>query len=249
LAEAAPRSTASHQGQTADPSRRGEFGALLDDVTHELRTPLTSIAGYVALLCEERDALDREHRDWVAAIERQSARLGDQLDVLLDLARLWSGRRALERRRFDLAALGRMLAQKYDIESDARSACYVHGDRGLMVNAGTMLLDNALAFGAPPVSVRVGREHGRLALAVEDHGPGVPAEFVPLIGRRPFRGGAADQQREGTGCRLLLVAAIAEAHGGSLGYDRADGVTRFILTLPSGRSSAGAGGSSQGMDQ
>jgi two-component system, OmpR family, sensor kinase len=236
-----PDPASPRRNEPAHAACRRELGELLDDLVHELRTPLTVIAGYAALAAEEGEALDPLIRQSVTAIDQQSGRLSDQLEVLLEMARLWSGKRALEQRRFDLAALGRNLANTHDVESDVPLPAYVRGDKGLVGEACQVLLDNALAFGAPPVCVRVGREQGQAKLMVEDHGSGVPPEFVPLIGRRPFRGGAEDDEREGTGCRLLLVAAIAEAHGGGLYYSREAGVTRFTLTLPpAGERRAGA---------
>lgn len=220
-------------GQPAAAGRGREFGELLDDLVHELRTPLTVIAGYAALLMEDGGTLDPLVRQWVTSIDQQSTRLGGQLGVLLDLARLWSGKRMVVASRFDLAGLGRTLARARGMESDTAPRLYVSADRVLVETAAGILLDNALVYGAPPILVRTCRGDGMTMLVVEDSGPGVPGEFAALIGKRPFRGGEEERQREGSGCRLLLAAAIAEAHGGELRYQRAAGATRFILALPS----------------
>jgi signal transduction histidine kinase len=218
-----------------DATRR-EFGAFLDDVVHELRTPLTSITGYAALLAEEQASLDPLLRGAVSVIETQSARLGAQLGTLLEIARIWSGRQAAHRRRLDLAAQGRSLARRHTVEVDAPSAVWVLGDRALINRAGSILLDNARIHGAPPVRVDAGRDASGAWLAVADHGAGLPPRFAPLVGRRPFRGGDDEPQRAGTGFGLVLAAAIAELHGGSLRYERGESQTRFIVSLASATS-------------
>jgi signal transduction histidine kinase len=211
---------------------RRAFGTLLYDVVHELRTPLTAIAGYAALLAEDTHALDPFARQSIATIERQAARLGDQLETLLALAHLWSGRRPLARARVDLVALARELVRGRGVEVDTPARLRIHGDRAWLVEAAAILLNNALAHGAPPVRVRVGVAGGVPFFAVEDRGPGVAPEFVPLIGRRPLRASPEEAQREGSGLRLLLAAALVETHGGSLAYERDAGITRFTLWFP-----------------
>ena len=75
--------------------------------------------------------------------------------------------------------------------------------------------------------VELRRSGDRVALAVEDSGPG-PAESVHEKLFEPF----VTEKPEGTGLGLFVSRQIAEAHGGSIRWERRDGMTRFIVELP-----------------
>jgi two-component system sensor histidine kinase KdpD len=93
------------------------------------------------------------------------------------------------------------------------------------------LLVNACRYGEPPVVVRAEQEEGVLHVTVEDSGPGVPDEFVPLLFDRFAR--SATSQATGTGLGLAIARSYARAHHGDVSYRHAE--TRgasFELTLP-----------------
>jgi signal transduction histidine kinase len=215
------------------------WGLFLDDLVHELRTPLTAVAGYTALLTEEGDALPPPLRDAARTVERQAERLGAQLALLLDIARLWSGRTRPAPRPLDAAVVARAVARRHGASVMAAGPCRLRAARADVVRALDILLDNARRHGAPPVSLTVapadpdprGGTAAGCTLTVADHGPGVPPEHVARIGRRPFQAPGRDAPPAGTGLSLVLAGAIAAAHGGALRYARESGVTRFTLTL------------------
>jgi two-component system, OmpR family, sensor kinase len=98
------------------------------------------------------------------------------------------------------------------------------------------LLENALRFTPPGTKVEVGlrREGGRVVLAVEDDGPGVPDALRGRLFERFVRG---DGDAGGSfGLGLSIVRAVAEGHGGSVSLaDPVDGVgARFVVRLPAG---------------
>jgi len=90
------------------------------------------------------------------------------------------------------------------------------------------LLDNALRHGAgKPVRVALGRKGQRLALDVNDQGPGPSAAHQKRLFERFF---TTERERGGTGLGLAIVKAIAESRGGSVQatFDRA-GTTFHVL--------------------
>lgn len=96
---------------------------------------------------------------------------------------------------------------------------------------------NAVKHSPPGASVAVvvttepPDEPRRAAIAVADHGPGVPPELLPRLFERFARG----KESTGLGLGLHLAAKIAEAHGGAIAVDPAPAVgARFVLTLPLG---------------
>ena len=97
----------------------------------------------------------------------------------------------------------------------------------------TNLVTNALRYGKPPVTVLARQGEGRLEVAVEDRGEGVPSEFVPALFEHFSRGEAARPRGPGTGLGLAIAQSYAEAHRGRLRYRQAEPHgARFEVVLP-----------------
>ncbi len=94
-------------------------------------------------------------------------------------------------------------------------------------------LDNALAYGEPPVEIQAAEREGYAEIQVTDHGPGVPGPFVPHLFERFTRVPGTEDKAEGTGLGLWIVRTFARANGGDAWYEPAG--TRgscFCLRLP-----------------
>jgi two-component system sensor histidine kinase MtrB len=98
------------------------------------------------------------------------------------------------------------------------------------------LVDNALVHGeGRDVTVRVASANGFLLLSVEDLGPGIPGEALPMIFERFFKADPARQRGDGRGSGLGLAIARENAHlhGGEIDVESVRGRgTRFTLRLP-----------------
>ena len=215
---------------------------FLADASHELRTPLTSIRGYAEVF--ERGAKD-DPEDLATAmrrIEEESRRMGVMVDELLLLARLGEGREP-EREPVDLArvvadAVGdaRAADAGRDISLDAPAELVVTGDEHHLRQVVANLLGNARKHTPPdcPVHVRLLGEAGEAVLDVADEGPGLTPEVAAKVFEPFYR---ADKSRArqsgGAGLGLAIVAAIVEAHGGSVALrtQPGDGAT-FSMRLP-----------------
>jgi two-component system osmolarity sensor histidine kinase EnvZ len=96
------------------------------------------------------------------------------------------------------------------------------------------LVDNALAYGAPPVEVTTRAEDGRLVVDVADRGPGIPPAEVERL-KQPFtRASAARTNAGGAGLGLAIVDRIARMHGGTFDLLPRDGggtIARVALPL------------------
>jgi len=206
---------------------------FLADASHELRTPLTSIRGYAEVF--ERGAKD-DPEDLATAmrrIEEESRRMGVMVDELLLLARLGEGREP-EREPVDLA---RVVADAgRDISLDAPAELIVTGDEHQLRQVLANLLGNARKHTPPdcPVHVLLLDEGGEAVLEVADEGPGLTPEIAAKVFEPFYR---ADKSRArqsgGAGLGLAIVAAIVEAHGGSVALrtQPGDGAT-FSVCLP-----------------
>jgi signal transduction histidine kinase len=110
----------------------------------------------------------------------------------------------------------------------------IHGDRVRLEQVGANLLDNAVKYTPADgqIDVEVERDGDRAILRVRDTGSGIPADELPRIWDRLFRGDTSRAER-GLGLGLSLVKAVVEAHGGSVGVTSEPGRgSTFTVSLP-----------------
>jgi len=211
------------------------------DASHELRTPLTSIRGYAELFRRGADTRPEDLAKSMANIEAEAARMGVLVDDLLLLARLDQGR-PLEREPLDLTAVvtdavesARAIEPDRTIELDADAAVRIVGDAGRLRQVIDNLLDNARVH-APDaaVTVTVGVDGDEATLEVADGGPGIDPEVASRIFERFMRGDPSRSRGTGgAGLGLSIVAAIVEAHGGSVTASAGgDGGATMTVRLP-----------------
>jgi signal transduction histidine kinase len=119
------------------------------------------------------------------------------------------------------------------IQLTGASAAVV-GDLQLLERVVTNLIDNAVKYSPADgaVSVEVRHDRRSVMLTVRDEGPGIPAEQVPHLFTRFFRGDPARPRAEGSGLGLSIAKAGAHAHGGALEYISDTGGAIFRLVLP-----------------
>jgi signal transduction histidine kinase len=215
-------------------ARQREFVA---DASHELRTPLTAVLANLELLEEE---LAGDQRDTAAAALRSTQRMRRLVADLLLLARADAGREA-PHARVDLAevlvdAVSELepVSGAHQLTVEAAPGAIVEGARDELHRLVLNLMDNALKHTTPGTAIRAGveRNGGEVVLAVEDEGPGVPADIAPRIFDRFVRGAADRGGSSGLG--LSIVRAVAETHGGTVALEsRASGSgARFVVRLP-----------------
>ena len=207
-----------------------------DNIAHELRTPLARLSA--ALDTNEVGNIDPDRAE---IIRSEAKRLHQIFDALLRIARLDTGRHRINRQPIRFDQLVGDAVELYGPEAEAKKMafnmaavpCTVKGDRDLLFQAVTNLIDNALKF-APrggTVQADVGIEDSVAVLTVKDNGPGVPKEHRPRLTERFFRA-PGSEAKAGTGLGLTLASAIADAHGGSLTFPDADDGFAVSLRLP-----------------
>jgi signal transduction histidine kinase len=217
---------------------RREFIA---NASHELRTPLFSLGGHLELLTDE-DLDDPTRREFLIRMREQVERLTKLAEELLDLSRLDAGRLHVERAPVDLSRVADLLLEEF--ESVARNSEHVLelagngeiaavGDEQRVLQIGRALVENALRHTPPGTTVRIetSRENGRAVLAVEDNGPGIPADHASHVFDRFYRADGA--LASGSGLGLAIARELAEVMHGELDLDSRPGRTVFRVTLPS----------------
>ncbi|MDD5630178.1 MAG: ATP-binding protein [Elusimicrobia bacterium] len=216
------------------------------NVSHELRTPLAAIKAFAETL-REGAADDAEHRmEFIAEIERNADRMTRLVDDLLTLSALDSDARPPAAEPVDLMRLAaevtatlKPLAGRKELGlrlEPFRDIPAVRGDRGQLKQVLTNLLDNAIKFTPEKGLVRVSAAcaEGRVTVAVQDTGIGIPAEDLPRIFERFYRvDKARSRELGGTGLGLAIVKHIAEAHHGGVAVESRPGEgSTFRVCLP-----------------
>lgn len=210
-------------------------------VSHELRTPLARILGLAESLALPNS--DDEREELVTQIEHEVEGMRKLIDEMLLLAALDRGRLAVadgivdaSETAFDVveAAKQRRIGRGRDIALSAPARVDVPVAPRLFEVVVQNLVDNALIHGGADATVRVSvlREDEQALLAVSDTGIGIPAQHLPFVFQRFYRGDAS-RTGPGSGLGLALVKHIVEAHGGSVAAE-SDGATGTTLrvTLP-----------------
>ena len=229
---------------------------FLTNVTHELRTPLAAIRLYGQTLQLERAENPEERRACVEAILRETGRLGQLVDRVLEWRRIAEGRRVYhkQRGRIDEAvdeALrnfeGLLATGEVELRQARAAAGEVCVDRAALAEAVLNLLVNAHKYTGETkcITLHTRDVAGGVEIAVEDNGVGIPkAEQARVF--EPFRRGddRLRSQAAGVGIGLSIVRDVARAHGGRVRVDSGTGRgSTFTIFLPAAPP-AGTGGKS-----
>jgi signal transduction histidine kinase len=206
---------------------------------HELRTPVASIHGFVQTLNRLGDRLDATRQEeLLQALEKQTERMSALVEQLLDLSRLDAEAVDIVPARFRVAArvdeLTRISAgPETTVDIEIPAELELEADPTAFDRIVGNLITNAVRYGEPPVVVRAQQNDRHFRLIVEDHGHGVPSEFVPELFERFRRSPRSRELIQGTGLGLAIARSFARAHGGDLLYeDAAPHGARFQLVLP-----------------
>ncbi|MEV6305945.1 GAF domain-containing sensor histidine kinase [Actinoplanes sp. NPDC051861] len=201
-------------------SREEDFVAT---VSHELRTPVTTIQGYLELLVDNEELTP--YRKLIDPIQRNGERLVRMVDHLLAGTRPAGTPLPLLRARTDLVTVAEAAVAACRPQSGPRdvrvvvdavvSPAPVPGDLTRLSQAAEQLIRNAVLFSpaGATVTVRVTTDE----LEVSDPGAGIPADELPHVAERFYRGRfARDQAVPGVGLGLSIADRIVRAHEGTL---------------------------------
>jgi two-component system sensor histidine kinase MprB len=206
---------------------------LVADASHELRTPLTSLRTNIEVLAGNRRLPAGERERLLNDVVEQ---LGEMTTLIAELIELARGDQPLaehEDVRLDLIAadaVDRARRNRPNVTFTTSFAeSLVHGDRATIERAVGNLLDNAAKWSQADGEVEVHVQDGEVI--VRDHGPGIDEEDLPFVFDRFYRARSA-RGMSGSGLGLAIVRQVAEAHGGSVFAERAEGGgTRMTLRL------------------
>ena len=227
--------------------------SFIDSVTHELKSPLASLS--LCLQTLARPELSAEHREQLRtmmsdAVERLSLFINDILEASL----LAHGRGGLPLADVGVADLvarcvtmvgARYRAPEPVVTIAVAPGIHLFTDATALETVLKNLLDNAIKYSPSParIEVRAWTEPGRVAIAVRDHGIGVPRRQLKRIFDRFYRVPTEDvRSRHGTGLGLFVASSLVRNLGGRIAAhsDGAGQGTTLTLWLPTGEPRARA---------
>ena len=206
-----------------------------DSVAHDLRSPLTRLRNRLETLA----LTEHPRREDLLDCAQQLDHVLDTFNALLRIARVESGAHRSAFANIDLSRIVADVCELYQAAADDRhinlvcdcgKTVEVFGDRELLAQALTNVLDNAIKYtptgGA--VHVRLDRTADVATISVADSGPGIPVNDRERVLQRFTR---LDQSRSqpGNGLGLALVQAVSVQHHGKLTLG--DNAPGLIVTI------------------
>ncbi|HWI51709.1 MAG TPA: ATP-binding protein [Symbiobacteriaceae bacterium] len=227
---------------------------FVNTVSHELRTPLTSIMGYLSLVMNEQvGKLEPQQKEFLTVVKRNTDRLSNLINDLLDVQRIEAGRMPLQCRPVQMAEVVAHVAETFRVQAESKGLKYtldidptvplISGDPDRLTQVASNLVSNAVKYTQEgSVRVTVNQDHLSVQLIVEDSGVGIAPADQKRIFEKFFR---ADNKyaREagGTGLGLSIVKMLVEEHGGHITVESELGKgSRFIASFPLVLDSPGA---------
>ncbi len=212
------------------------------DLAHEMRTPVSNLLTQTqVVLSRSRSA--SECQEVLASSAEELDRLSRVISDMLFLAKAENGVSIpsiqaldLHEEIADLFEFYDALAEEEGVTLASSGRAVIHGNRLMLRRALSNLLSNALRHSRSGghVGVFIRDRNGAVELTIENEGETIPAEELPRLFDRFYRGDPARSREDtaGVGLGLAITHALIHAHAGTIRAESGNGVTRFVVELP-----------------
>ena len=214
---------------------------FISSVSHELRTPLTAINGWGETLLEDDDP--QQLRRGVGIILKESRRLTNMVEELLDFSKMQDGRFTLNIEPVDVQAEFEDTIYTYmelfkqdhiELHYEGSDELFppVPSDPERLKQVFCNVLDNAAKHGGAgrriDAAVTAGAE--AIVITVRDYGPGIPEAELPFVKQKFYKGSS---KARGSGIGLAVCDEIIRLHEGTFSIGNAEGGGCLVtITLP-----------------
>lgn len=232
---------ASEQRKELEKLRR----ELIAWIGHDLQTPLTSISAIIEALADGMVPDEETRQRYYETARKNISSLSHLIDDMFQLAQIDAGGLTLNYQSVSFADLISDCLESFT-EIAKRKSVDLHGSVSPVIGEVEIdakrinrvlnnLVDNALHHTQDNgrVEVLASQIAEGIRVVVDDNGSGIPAEELPFIFDKFYRGDQSrreNSQRSGLG--LAIAKGIIDAHGGEISVSSKPGQTRFIFTIP-----------------
>lgn len=212
-------------------------------ISHELRNPLGFIKGYTTTLLRSDTIWDQKtQREFLSIIDQETDRLQELIDNLLDSARMQTGQLKFTYQLVRLDSLIKDVTTRFRLNHPEikitlniqGSIPPIKGDPVRLTQVFDNILSNCVKY-APGSEVIISLEAGKDGelLRIQDFGPGIAAEYLPMLFTRFFRNPNHVLNVHGSGLGLFISKQIIQSHNGQISAESSPGRgTIFIINLP-----------------
>lgn len=225
--------------------KRQDIESFVTQLTHELKSPISAIQGAAELL-EDPEMPEPSRIHFLQNIQHQTGRMNDIVNRLLLLVSLEQQEALESHDEIDLTQLLDELKQRFLSQATQKQITLhteitphnpptLHGDRFLLEQALTNLLQNSLNFTPKDgeITLRISHTPDKIEFFVTDTGPGIPEYALPRVLERFYSLEHPDTDQKGTGLGLPFVQQVALLHGGDFSIqNRKPHGTNAQLWLP-----------------
>ena len=199
---------------------------LLANVSHDLRTPLTMIRGYSEMM---RDIPGENTPENVQIVIDETTRLSNLVNDMLDISKIQSGERTVEKQVFNLTETVRETLSRYEklttkdgynIKFISDNDASIYADKTMMLQVLYNLINNAINYTGEDKSVTVKQTTTEKKVKIEiiDTGEGIPPDRLALIWDRYYKIDKVHRRAAvGSGLGLSIVKGILEMHKATYG--------------------------------
>ncbi|HET7643646.1 MAG TPA: HAMP domain-containing sensor histidine kinase [Nitrososphaeraceae archaeon] len=219
---------------------------FINVAAHEIKTPIQPIIALTEVILQEEGIINTEkNKQYLDIISRNSKRLKQITDDVLDIARIESGAFSLNKEIFNLKEMITDIVKDYEQSiiqnkknlkiiyksSDNDTQIIIEADRTRLCQVIRNLLNNAIKFtNEGSIIIVVQQKENEILVSIKDTGTGIHPEVLPKL----FEKFATKTMRGGTGLGLFISKSIIEMHGGKIwATNNKEGIgSTFTFSLP-----------------
>jgi len=219
---------------------------FISSVSHELRTPLTAINGWGETLVSDESGDIAQLRRGIGIILKESRRLTNMVEELLEFSKMQDGRFTLQVEELDLQAefedavytyreLFRQDGITLEYECSEEAMEPIPGDPERLKQVFCNVLDNAAKHGGAGkrITATLTEEDEYQVIRIRDYGPGIPESELPFVKQKFYKGSS---KARGSGIGLAVCDEIVRLHNGNFTIGNAEGGgTVVTISLPIGK--------------